>query len=190
MNPWSINTVYYTDDVTIDELFDPNTLAYANWRDQMDTVADALTELQEAGVVVLWRPIQEKNYIKYHWWGANGSNSPTFYPKLYRQLYQYLTVDKGLNNLLWIYSPYSQYHSKRDVTLDYPGNDVVDIIGATSYSSDLTFPTYQEYLSFNKPVAMTEYSNGHHITDKDHHNFDTMLYQKGWKKTTQPSHFG
>ena len=45
--------------VKLGELVDPKSAVYANWHRMLDRVADSLLELQQSGVVVLWRPMQE-----------------------------------------------------------------------------------------------------------------------------------
>jgi mannan endo-1,4-beta-mannosidase len=39
----------------------------SNWRKKLDRIADALSELRAAGVIVLWRPMQECNGNRFSW---------------------------------------------------------------------------------------------------------------------------
>ena len=66
---------------------------------------NALKELQDAGVVVLWRPLPEMNG-EWYWWGktSHPSNAEP-YVNIFRDMYDYFTNVKGLNNLIWVYSP-------------------------------------------------------------------------------------
>ena len=97
----------------------------------LDTVANYLLELQEAGVVVLWRPLHEAcgNYGKWggsgkawFWWGDTG---PEAYIALYRYMFDYFTNEKGLHNLIWIWNG-----QEADW---YPGDKYVDIVGYDIY---------------------------------------------------------
>ena len=54
--------------VDLYELTNPHSAVYAHWRTYLDRIASALEELQDAGVVVLWRPLQEMNG-SWFWWG-------------------------------------------------------------------------------------------------------------------------
>lgn len=64
----------------------------------MDKAAEALLELQEAGVTVLWRPFHEFDG-KWFWWGKDGSDT---FVKLWRMMYDRYTNHWGLNNLIWV----------------------------------------------------------------------------------------
>lgn len=156
MNPWEPTTPNRTADVDISQLLNPSTPQHSGWREQLDLIANALSELQDAGVVVLWRPMQEMNG-EWFWWGAPTKEGPSVYRDLYRDLYNYFTLEKGLNNLLWVYSPNGTDHTFRAVNLDYPGDNYVDIIGATTYNDLLDIVDYQDYLAFNKPLGVAEF---------------------------------
>jgi mannan endo-1,4-beta-mannosidase len=95
----------------------------------IDLIAEQLKRLQAANVPVLWRPLHESEG-KWFWWGAKG---PEPFKQLWRILYQRLTHHHGLDNLIWVYTG--------TPNLDwYPGDDVVDIIGADLYPSDVRDP--------------------------------------------------
>jgi mannan endo-1,4-beta-mannosidase len=148
--------------VKLGELVDPKSSVYANWHRMMDRVADALLELQQAGVVVLWRPMQEMSG-NWFWWGMKSHpGNPKPYKAVWREMYTYFTETKGLHNLLWVYSPNtgapssSGWNNPPDWA--YPGDDVVDIIAGTAYSEKLDIPDYKAYLKFNKPIGMGEYA--------------------------------
>lgn len=139
-------------DVNLADLLDPNKPVSLVWRRKLDRIAAGLQELQAAGVVVLWRPMQEMNWPLF-WWGTSVNNpSGTAYANLWRDMHDYFTKTKGLHNLLWVYSPYSLY----DVEWAYPGADYVDVVSATSYDDTLTIPNYEKLVGFGKPVGMGE----------------------------------
>lgn len=93
----------------------------------MDKAAQALLELQEQGVTVLWRPFHEFDG-KWFWWGKGGSEN---FIKLWRLMYDRYTNHWGLNNLIWVLG-YSG--NGRDYEKWYPGDEYCDIVGADSYS--------------------------------------------------------
>ena len=111
----------------------------------LDTVAGYLAELQDAGVVVLWRPMHEAcgNYGKFgglgkawFWWGTEG---PEPYLALYRYMFDYFTNEKGLHNLIWVWNGQEAAW--------YPGDEYVDIVG------------YDIYDDINKHKAGDKYYN-------------------------------
>lgn len=130
------------------------------WLAIMDEVANGLLELQTAGVTVIYRPLHEMNG-EWFWWGATGYNTNdtsrhTLYKLLYRDMYNYFTSVKHLNNLIWVYSPDSGRSYKNSF---YPGSAYVDIVGLDMYKHDpeaLNIAHYNEMLLLNKPFAIAE----------------------------------
>ncbi len=110
----------------ISRIYTPGTLEYRNFRVIMDRWAEGLDELQQHGVVVLWRPYNEiTNSSK--WWCRQPAEQ---FKQLYRYTFKYLTLEKKLNNLLWVYD--AKPRGKHALTMShYPGDDYVDIVGYT-----------------------------------------------------------
>lgn len=147
--------------VNLTELLTPGSAVHSIWRQRLDTIAAALAQLQAANVPVLWRPMQEMAGTHF-WWGANPPlANASGYHALWRDMYQYLTVEKQLNNLLWVYSPEAKEQAGRDVFWAYPGDDVVDVIAPTAYNLKLEIPMYSIFAArarmVGKPLAMAEY---------------------------------
>ena len=132
-NPWTNGNTWDTDQVDIKELLDDNSKVNQVWKKQLNTIADALSDLQENGVVVIWRPFHEMNG-GWFWWGLEATAKN---PDLFKQLwiYQYdFFKKKGLKNLLWCYSVNKPYEEPFDVLAFYPGDELVDIVGQDVYS--------------------------------------------------------
>jgi len=146
--------------VNLGDLVDPSKPVYAVWRTKLDRIADALSELQSAGVVVLWRPLQEMNG-DWFWWGiATTGGRGAQYRQIYADMFEYFTETKGLHNLLWVFSPCATggYESSSIRFCDdfYPGDAYVDVVAGTCYNDDLFIADYDRYLRFGKPVGMAE----------------------------------
>ncbi len=90
-------------------------------------IAGELKKLKDADVPVLWRPLHEAEG-GWFWWGAEG---PEPCKKLYRLLYDQLTNEYGLDNLIWVWTGYTSPASASW----YPGDDVVDIVGYDKYNA-------------------------------------------------------
>lgn len=148
--------------VELTQLTNPHSALHDVWRRKLDRVATALNELQQAGVVVLWRPLQEMNG-DWFWWGISSApKDPQPYIDLWIDMYHYLTVEKKLNNLLWVYSPNQgptlmERLFIKPIDWRYPGENYVDIVAGTAYNDDLTIRDYQAYQQFNKPIAIAEF---------------------------------
>jgi len=163
-------------EIDLRKLLDPNEEVHDAWMRKLDRIADALAELRDAGVVVLFKPMQEQNGF-WFWWGSLSHNSdPGPYVDLYRDMYRYFTEERGLNNLLWLYSP-----NRNDLFNPllkgqmwvYPGDDVVDIVAPTVYNDDGKIYDYEAFLATGKPLAMAEMGPHH---DNNHGQFDNRTY--------------
>jgi len=124
------------------------------WLASLDRIAAPLAELRDAGVVVLFRPMQEMNG-NWYWWSSTsfGGSNDDFIP-LWRDMFNYFTCVKGLDNLLWVFAPADNPWLAPS---PYPGADYVDIVAPTVYTNDLVFNDYDNVLKFGKPIALSEY---------------------------------
>ena len=124
----------------------------------IDLIAQELTKLKEADVPILWRPLHEAEGA-WFWWGAEG---PEPCKELYRLLYDKLTNEYGLDNLIWTWTSYTFPTS----SAWYPGDDVVDLVGYDKYNAvdglpnlssiSSTFYSLVQSTNGQKMVAMTE----------------------------------
>lgn len=117
----------------------------------IDNIAHQLLIMQEAGVPILWRPLHEASG-GWFWWGSEGAQT---YKKLYIMLYDTLTNEYGLNNLIWVWNG-------QDADW-YPGDEYVDIIGMDIYAGEKIytsqidqFLTNHSYSEGNKMVVLSE----------------------------------
>lgn len=147
---------------------------------QLKLVAAGFKELQDAGVVVLWRPIHEPNG-GWFWWCSHDPNTnrwttPEEYRRLWHYIHREMTQTYGLNNLLWVYSPAAMaYSAIRPTEMYYPGDEYVDIIGIDLYTDSFSQDTmdaeqgFSRLRKFKKPLAICEI--GSHLHDGQ---FDTV----------------
>ena len=113
-----------------------NTTANATYLGWLDQVATGLDELQQAGIVVLWRPYSEMN---------NGSHWHSRQPRdawiaVWRHMFAYLSTTRGLKNLIWVYESDSVAHLLVPADYYYPGDDFVDFMGHNLYDDDWVLP--------------------------------------------------
>ena len=167
--------------VDLTQLTNPQTPMHKIWRRKLERIANALQELQDAGVVVLWRPMQEMNG-NWFWWGnSSAPKNAESYIILWQDMYKYFTQTKGLHNLLWVYSPNQspsilERFSIKPVEWRYPGNAFVDLVAGTTYNDELRIKDYDTYKKFGKPIAIAEYGPlaGEKLSRTG--QFDTRLY--------------
>jgi len=158
--------------VELETLLTPGHETHARWMHELDILATGLAELQDAGVVVLWRPFHEVNG-DWFWWG--GKKRETFI-RVWRHMFEYFTKTKGLNNLLWVYGP---NHGKH--TADYYAGDAyVDIVGLDAYT-DFVDPKhilgYPEVARLPKPFGFSEF--GPHGPHNPPGDYDYRRFRDG-----------
>ena len=135
-----------------DALFTPGTEEYDKLMAGFDKGAEALLELQDAGIPVIWRPFHELDG-GWFWWSKGGADNLA---KLWRAMYDRYTNYWGLNNLIWTFG-YSQ--NGVNYAAWYPGDEYVDIAGADSYnggSEPGLFKQVVEVVGGKKPVCFHE----------------------------------
>ncbi|MDE6784776.1 MAG: glycoside hydrolase [Ruminococcus sp.] len=140
-----------------------NALKDGTWENKVllsdiELIAKELTKLKEADVPILWRPLHEAEG-GWFWWGAEGAEPCK---KLYRLLYDKLTNEYGLDNLIWVWTGYTFPTSPEW----YPGDDIVDIVGYDKYNAvdglpnlssiSSTFYSLVQSTDGQKMVAMSE----------------------------------
>lgn len=180
LNPWDDSetpSLIYSDEVDLSNLYDKSSADYLNlWKPRLDKIADALLDLQEKKVAVLWQPLPRMNSAtEDYWWGtkaidaefADGASrsSGSAYIALWKDMYEYFTTEKKLNNLLWVYTTEvgTELPSNNEdiigapVDWAYPGTNYVDVVAGVSFHNQLLIPDYEEYLDFDKPLGMTAF---------------------------------
>lgn len=125
------------------------------WLARLDVIAAALQDLQNKGVTVLWRPMQECNGPLF-WYATSKPGIPgqsaEDYIAVWQDMYNYFTNTKGLNNLLWVFAPTGD---PTDWIPPYPGNTFVDIVAPTMYMDPIS--AWQEDANtYKKIIGMSE----------------------------------
>ena len=82
------------------ELLTPGSDLNKRWCAQIDEVAIPLHALQEEGVAVLWDPLPMSNGKEFWWAGRKGIHGSA---ALYRMLFERLTLQDGIHNLVWLW---------------------------------------------------------------------------------------
>jgi len=170
-------TMAQLNEIDLDDLINPETEIHVVWRRKLDRIATALQELEDAGVVVLFKPMQEQNGF-WFWWGSlSHLNDPDPYINLYRDLYTYFTEEKGLDNLLWLYSPNKNSSENLIYTKPqmwvYPGDDYIDILAPTCYNNLGMIYDYQILVDVGKPLGMAEFGPG---SEGNTGNYNNLTY--------------
>ncbi|MCC8117830.1 MAG: glycoside hydrolase family 26 protein [Bacteroidales bacterium] len=162
-----------------------NTVAEAD----VAKVAGYLKLLQDAGIPVLWRPFHEAagdyTWGAWFWWGYDGVEATK---ALWTWLYDKLTNEYGLNNLIWVWTMQTtnagSIADASQLQAAYPGDQYVDIVGADLYESALSnqsdrFLLINQAISGSKIIALSECGN---LLDPDaaYENSALWSFFMGW----------
>ncbi len=135
---------------------------------ELVSCGDFLEKLKENGVPVLWRVFHEMNG-SWFWWCVDQNTPDGIYridakafTAAWSYVYNYLTVERGLDNLLWVYGPnYRASEEQANVTYALPDKGQVDIVGFDWYTKGKNElnngMTYEELAETGYPVALCEY---------------------------------
>lgn len=151
------NTGALNTNVNVGAILTPGTADNKAWIGVMTQIATGFMILQNAGVPIIWRPLQEMNG-NWNWWGTGISNAD--FVSLWKMWYNF-NAAFGLQNLIYVYSSNGGDLSR------YPGDAYVDVVGFDAYTSNPTPSStgYNTFLSPNsgvgfaatKPIAYTEF---------------------------------
>ena len=169
--------------VDLKELLKVGTVANKRWMVQLDRVANGLSELRDAKVIVLWRPFHEMNG-DWFWWGRQDyPGHRDDFNALWQQMFNYFTKDKKLDNLIWVYAASGAAHEatraghvNRSIIYYYPGRDYCDIVGMDRYLDNEVLPGYDELSELGKTVACCEFG-----PSTENGQYDLTLFLNGLK---------
>ena len=106
------------------------------WNLAIKLLAEQLKKLQDADVPLIFRPLHEgegnantDGSAAWFWWGKSGAKT---YVELWKYLYNKLTKEYDLHNLIWEQNLYTW---NMNSILWYGGDDYVDIVGYDKYNT-------------------------------------------------------
>jgi hypothetical protein len=140
------------------QLLTPGSALNNSLNGELDQAAGLLQQFKDAGDAVLTRFMMELDG-GWFWWG-DGHFSNAQQTQLFRYIVNYLRVTKGLDNLLTTFAV-----NGGPGDYEYPGDDVVDIVGIDAYTNSLagTYKGVYDKLISQAPTkvfALTEFGSG------------------------------
>ena len=154
-NGWKQSVQNDLTDEQWNDLVTPGSVIHQKWLAQMDTVAQYLTQLRDAGVPVLWRPYHEMNG-RWFWWG--GREGKRGFRAIWRHMYERYVHHHRLDNLLWVWNANAPRKYTGSYEAFFPGHDVVDVLAADVYHNDYRQSHHDDLVTLarGKPVALGE----------------------------------
>lgn len=124
-NPWYSSFYKEGSKLDLDKIMNGEDEAgYQLLMDDIDNMSNELARLRDAGVPVLWRPLHEASG-GWFWWG---DCEPESYIKLWNVMYDKMTNEHNLTNLIWVWNGQDPAW--------YPGDETVDIHGWDIYAGN------------------------------------------------------
>ncbi|MEE5993465.1 MAG: glycosyl hydrolase [Oscillospiraceae bacterium] len=127
-----------TDFVTANVMVE-GTKEHAFYDEAIKLAAAELQRLQDEGIPVIFRPLHEAEGNpgnnadgsgSWFWWAKEGAET---YKELWKYLYDKLTNEYGLHNLIWEQNLYAW---SDESALWYTGDEYVDIVGFDKYNTE------------------------------------------------------
>ena len=113
----------------------PGGANHEKFRGWLSNAADFLESLKtpEGNLIpLIFRPWHEHTR-NFFWWGKDLCTKEQ-YVALWKMTYNYMTVERGLDHLVWAYSPDAGgLDIPEDFSERYPGDDIVDLVGIDFY---------------------------------------------------------
>lgn len=142
-----------------DKILTEGTEEYNNMIANWDRAAEALVELRDANIPVIWVPFHEFDG-QWFWWGKGGAEN---FVKLWQMMYDRYTNKFGLNNLIWVLGYSSSVKAGW-----YVGDDYCDVIGADTYDNSTNLVAWNRLVKLSdeyKPIAFHECGNVPSVAD-------------------------
>jgi len=127
----------------------PGTPEHARAMTEIGATADMLQVFEDLDIPVLWRPLHE---IDGGWFWWTDKETPENTAKLWRMMFEYLTHQRKLDNLIWVYSAGVGNKTAEQRRRFYPGSQYVDISGIDIYGVDYRQDT-EKYWAYYKVMA-------------------------------------
>ena len=137
----------------------------ANLLTIINSMGDGLAVLRANGVVAILRPWLEMNGYWFSWGnvtlGNNAKLTDAQYVAMWRYAWNHLTNTRGLDNLVWCWSPNAGLNNY-PAAGRYPGSSYVDMVGLDCYADDLSglVSDYNAMLAYGKPFCLAEFGSG------------------------------
>ena len=132
-----------------DKLFEDGSPEQTAMLESWDRAANALAQLRDAGIPVLWRPFHEFDG-GWFWWGKGGAEC---FIRLWRMMYERFTKQFNLTNLIWVLGYADDVREGW-----YVGDDYCDIVGSDTYRGGVHKPGFDRLseVAPNKPRCFHE----------------------------------
>ena len=187
MNPLTGGTTWDTQSTEVVASILPGGEKHEMFMGWLSKAADFLGSIKDAEgnpIPMIFRPWHEHTR-DFFWWGQNKCTTEQ-YKALWNMTYDYMTKERGLDNLVWAYSPDAGGLTDDNFGEKWPGDDVVDMVGIDFYQ----FTPNEAYIEKTRySLALTEAFAKEHgklmaVTEA---GYEGVKYEKWWTEVLYPA---
>lgn len=157
---------------------------FMGWLGRIADYFDTFKTADGQDVPLIFRPWHEHTG-SWFWWGRDLC-TPEQYRQLWAMTYNYLTVERGLDNIVWAYSPGAGGITEELYMERWPGDGMVDLLGVDCYQ----YGTGEEYTAeLRKALGIMNNVCGEHgkimaVTETGHEGIPDAAW---WTGTLLPA---
>ncbi len=104
---------------------------FMGWLSNAADFLGSIITAEGQAVPVVWRPWHEHTG-SWFWWGQDLCTTEQ-YKALWQMTYDYMVKERGLDNLVWAYSPGAGGITPELFAERYPGDEIIDMVGFDCY---------------------------------------------------------
>ena len=153
----------------------------------LSNAADFLGSLKTAdgeSVPVIWRPWHEHTG-SWFWWGQKLCTTEQ-YKALWKMTFDYMEVERGLDNLVWAYSPGAGGLTPELFAERYPGDEIIDLVGFDAYQYSINESYMAEMKNALDITAAFAKEHGKLMAVTET-GYEGIKYDKWWTEVLYPA---
>lgn len=163
---------------------------FMGWLERVANYIDSLKDSRGQRIPLIFRPWHEHTG-GWFWWGT-GICTAQQYNDLWKMTYNYLVVERKLDQLVWAISPNALYENFEQWEERYPGDEYVDIVGLdiycpTNLPQEEVLPLFVEKTRYCLG-SLDEFAKKHgKILALTETGYEGLTYDKWWTEVLAPA---
>lgn len=157
---------------------------FMGWLSKAADFLESIKDAEGNHIPMIFRPWHEHTR-DFFWWGQNLSTTEQ-YIALWRMTHDYMTKERGLDNLVWSYSPDAGGLTDTNFGEKWPGDEYVDMVGIDFYQftpNEVYVNRTRHCLELTRKFA-EEHGKLMAVTEA---GYEGVKYEKWWTEVLYPA---
>ena len=157
---------------------------FMGWLSKAADFLESIKDAEGNSIPMIFRPWHEHTR-DFFWWGQNLSTTEQ-YIALWRMTHDYMTKERGLDNLVWSYSPDAGGLTDTNFGEKWPGDEYVDMVGIDFYQftpNEVYVNRTRHCLELTRKFA-EEHGKLMAVTEA---GYEGVKYEKWWTEVLYPA---